>query len=121
LVHVQQDLNSFEHTIKVVARDVEAPTACRSNAHEDCFVLRKEFVEADVATDATVQSNVDSEVDHRVDLALDQRTRQAVLGNAKHHHSTKPRFGFVDGDCMTGEPEIMRCGEAARASTDDCY
>ena len=118
-VHIQQELDGFEDTVEVVARDVEIPPASSAHADEHRGVPFEQLGERHIRADPTFNLDIYAEFQDRPDFTLDELTRQPVFGDPEHHHAPEPRLTFIDGDRMAGQAEIVGGGKTTWATTDD--
>ena len=79
----------------------------------------EELVQLMRLADPGVRLDVDAEFDDRFDLARDERTREAVLGDAEHHHAAEPLLGLVHRNRMTGKAQVARGGQSGRSAADN--
>ena len=62
--------------------------------------------------------DVHPELDDGSDLSVDERAREAVLGNAEHHHPSQTIGSFVDRHGVPQEPQLVGCCEAGGSAPD---
>ena len=86
LVDVEEVLDRAQHSVELVAREIEVTPAPGADREEHASCRASRSVERGVAPDAEPELDVDAELEDGVDLAADEPARQAVLGDAEHHH-----------------------------------
>ena len=119
LVHVQQNLDGTEHTVEVVAGDVEVATTARAHRQQHCGVPLDELGQGNVGAHPAPGSRLHAQLQDRLDLPGDERPRQPVLGDAQHHHPPEPVLRVIDRHRVAGEAQVMCCAQARRPATDD--
>ena len=117
-VDVEQELDGAQHPVELVTGQIQAPSPARADGEEQRLMARQQVSQRHVVTDAARELHVDAELQDGVDLASDDPARQSILGDAQHHHPSKPVGGLVDGDRMARQAQLVRRREAGGPTPD---
>ena len=117
--HGAQQIDAAVDARPALARQAEGTRALRADGDDHRGVLTAESVEADVLADGDAGADLDTQrLDHR-HLALDQLTRQTVLGHTDGEHAGGYRFAVEDHRLEAHQGEIVRRRQAGRSGADD--
>ena len=117
-VDVEEELDGAQDSVEIVTGQIEVAAPPGADGDEERAVLVEQVLDRGVVPDAERELDFDPELDDGADLAVDERAREAVLGDAEHHHSSQPVGGLVDRDRMTREAELVGGCEAGGAAAD---
>ena len=116
-----QILQAVDHTVGRLVGDVElvgVVAACGDDRGVEALV--SQVVQAEVHAESLVAHQAGAEAPDRLVLGLqDLRLGQAVLGDAVAEHAAGLRVALEDGHVMAGDEQVVGCGHAGRAGTDD--
>ncbi len=118
LIDVEEVLDRAEHTVEIVARQIEIAGASGADGDEQRAVPVEQLGDRVRLADPGVGLDLDAELDDRLDLPGDERARQPVFRDAEHHHAAEPVLRLVDGDGMAGEAQVARGREPRGAAAD---
>ena len=121
-VHIQQEVNSFVHSIKIDTWDTEIAATMRSHGDQHGIeALPPQFGNRKVAPGSMIQLQRDvSRLQNLADLRLHHASRQSVFRDSQIQHSARDRRGFEDRHRITHQREIVRSRESHRPSAHHC-
>jgi hypothetical protein len=119
-VEVEQIIDGLDHTIEVVAGDVEIPATSRSHRYEKRLEsLLPQRAQVVLFGQGGVRSKRRPEVLDGCHLPVDHRARQSVVGDAVAEHPAGIRQGFEYSHVVAENREVVGARHTGRTTTDD--
>ena len=119
-VHVQEVVDRLHDAVQLDAGDVEVAPLRDADREEDGLeAAAAQLGQAVGGRERRAEPESDAEREDPVDLGLDERPREAVLGDPEPHHPARLAPRLEDGHVVAEEGEVVRGREARWSGADD--
>ena len=118
-VHVQQEVNSFDHAIQIVAGQWKIAAAVQAHCQKERLItLGAELCQRNVLAQTRIQAEFHPQFEDFTHLGIQYIAWQPVLGNAEGQHAPGGGSGLEDGGTVSRQRQVVGRGQSRRSGPD---